>query len=355
MLPRRQREIIKYSKLTFATLALSFSAFFSATAATTPPKVVFIGDYLTYYWASAFAANPNWINKGSPSVAYFGATSTSQGVLAAFQADVASLHPAIVHILIGQGDSNHTDDASFQLAVPYFLSSLEAIMQEARAANIQVILGMEPSVLASGQLESMNSVIASYGTANNIPVINYGDALCGCIGSRLLPGQASGIGTDTFQQYGGGPYLEPPATSLPFPNDYGLVVTAAGYSLMTQMAEATINTLNPTLKSGWLQNVQQANDNEDNGPTSNVNTVAPGAVIQFTPVGVYSDGSQHPLLNTSFQGSSGTWTSSNPLVMYVSQTGLAWANSQGTAIGRYTSPGGVNFSEWIMNVNAPAD
>jgi hypothetical protein len=72
-------------------------------------------------------------------------------------------------------------------------------------------------------------------------------------------------------------------------------------------------------------------------------------------MGVYSDGSQHPLLNSTINGSSGTWTSSNPLVMYVSQTRLAWANSPGTAIIRYTSPGGVNFSEWIMNVNAPAD
>jgi hypothetical protein len=44
-----------------------------------PPKVVFIGDYITYYWDSAFAANPNWINKGSTGVAEFGPTSTSAG------------------------------------------------------------------------------------------------------------------------------------------------------------------------------------------------------------------------------------------------------------------------------------
>jgi hypothetical protein len=34
---------------------------------------------------------------------------------------------------------------------------------------------------------------------------------------------------------------------------------------------------------------------------------------------------------------------------------LSWANSQGTAIIRYTSPGGVNFSEWIMYVTAPTE
>ena len=75
--------------------------------------------------------------------------------------------------------------------------------------------------------------------------------------------------------------------------------------------------------------------------------------MQFTPIGLYSDGSQHPLLNTNVQGSTGTWTSSNPVVMNVNQQGLAWALSQGTTIIRYTSPTGVAFSEWIMYVTAP--
>jgi hypothetical protein len=274
-------------------------------------------------------------------------------VLAAFQSEVVSLHPAVVHILIGMGDADETDDASFQLAVPGFLSSLEAIVEEAKAADIKVVLGMEPTVLTfSGQLESINSVIASYGAANNIPVINYADALSGSIGSRLQPVASSGIGSDIFEQYGGGPYIAPPTTNLPFPDDYNLIPTAAGYALMTQMAESTIATMNLTLKSGWLQNIQQGNANEGtNSPLTNVNTVFPGAVIQFTPIGLYSDGRQHPLLNTTFEGVQGTWTSSNPLVMFINQAGLSWANSPGTAFIRYTSPNGVSFSEWVMYVN----
>jgi hypothetical protein len=339
-------------KATVALFALVLSALFSATAtaATTPPKVVFIGDYVTYFWASAFAANPNWINQGSPGVAYFGANSTSQGVLAAFQADVVSLHPAIVHILIGQGDATETHDANWQISDPYFLSNINAMVQEAKAASIKVIMGIEPTNLSDNPIimSQMNSILASYGAANSIPIVNYGDALCGCVGSIILN---SGIGVDTFQQYGGGPFMAPPATSLPFPYDYGLIPTAAGYTMMTQMAETTIATMNLTLKGGWLQNVQQFNDNEDGGATPNVNTVGPASVIQFTPVGYYNDGSQHLLLNSNFQGSSGTWTSSNPLVMYISQTGLAWATSQGTATIRYTSPTGVSFSEWIMYVD----
>jgi uncharacterized protein YjdB len=57
-----------------------------------------------------------------------------------------------------------------------------------------------------------------------------------------------------------------------------------------------------------------------------------------------------PFVNDTFAGSSGTWASSSPLVMSVSQTGLAWALAPGTAAITYTSPSGVKFSEWIMYV-----
>src|SRR5580658_8647314 len=240
-------------KQMLVALALVLSAFFSTTAANaqlapgfrTPnaseqplPKVVFVGDYITYFWTSAFAAHPNWINEGSRAAPSLGSDSGTAGaVLASFQSDVVSLHPAIVLILIGVGDSDQTHDPTFQLAIPDFLGSLDAIVQEAKAANIKVILGMEPSIFTfSGQLESMNSVIAGYGGANNTPVINYGDALCACVGSRLIPGQPTGIGNDMFDLYGGGPYMGPPATSLPFPYNYPLVVSASGYAMMRQMA-----------------------------------------------------------------------------------------------------------------------
>jgi hypothetical protein len=278
-------------------------------ATTTAPKVVFIGDFITYDWSSGFAANPNWINQGGgPSTSTFGNGSSSQ-VLARFQSDVVDLHPAIVHIMIGEGDADATDDASFQLASPYFLTKLNAIVQEAKAANIKVILGLEPSILTySGELESINSVIESYGAANNIPVINYGDALCGCVGSILIPLQPSDIGIDVFGTYGGGPYIVATVNPVPFSPKY--VVSPTGYNLMTQMAENAIATLNLTLEAGYLQNVEQYNDNvvftSGTAAPINVNTVYPGAVLQFTPVGLYSDGSYHSLLNIRFQGSSGT-------------------------------------------------
>jgi hypothetical protein len=121
---------------------------------------------------------------------------------------------------------------------------------------------------------------------------------------------------------------------------------------MTRLAETVVATVNLTLKSGWLQNVELPNETLT-GSGVNVNTVSPPASVQFTPIGYYSDGSQHPLLNTNMQDSTGTWTSSNPVVMYVNQQGLAWPLSNGTAIIKYTSPTRVPFSEWIMYVNAP--
>jgi hypothetical protein len=73
----------KHFKL--ALLALVLSAFASAKAATTaPPKVVFVGDYITYQWASAFAANPNWINLGNPEAIWLG---SSEQILGGFQAE----------------------------------------------------------------------------------------------------------------------------------------------------------------------------------------------------------------------------------------------------------------------------
>jgi lysophospholipase L1-like esterase len=316
----------------------------TALAATTPPpKVVFIGDEITYGWTSGFAANPNWINKGVPSLTSNGEGSSS-GVLARFQSDVVSLHPAVVHIMIGAADAYIVYDSGFVYYVPQFWANLDAMVKEARAANIKVILGLEAQNFEfAGNLEPLNAVIAAYGAANNIPVVNYEDALCACTGS-INPGGVGYVGLG----------LAPQQPLIVTPNGEGSSVpSAAGYSLMTQMAEnaIAIATMNLKIKSGYLQNVQANNPNEGtDGPTPNVNTVESNAVIQFTPQGLYSDGVVRPLLSSSFAGSSGTWVSSNPLVMYVSQNGLAWALTPGTAAIMYTSPSGVRFNEWVMYV-----
>jgi hypothetical protein len=219
---------------------------------------------------------------------------------------VVKLHPNLVHIMMGTVDENNNDDAMYQYTSPQFLSNLNQMVEEAQAANIGVVLGIEP-----GAGPQLNTIVATYGALHNIPVINY----------------AAVFGTTSAN------------------------TTAAGYALMTQLAEATIYPWNQTLEGGYLQNEGQPNPNEGGNVPPNQNTVNCGAVLQFTPYGYYYQPGVYPFLNEDyFTGATGTWASSNPLVMSVSPTGLAYALSSGTAIITYTSPSGVKFSEWIMYV-----
>jgi hypothetical protein len=155
----------KHYKVTLAFLALFLSAFLSASAANTAPKVVFIGDWVTYSWTSAFAANPNWVNEGVPGIApCCGGPGTSSDTLARFQADVISLHPAIVHIMIGAADSYVVYDSGFQYYIPGFMIALDEMVKEARAANIKVVLGMEPQNFSfESNVEPINAIIETYG------------------------------------------------------------------------------------------------------------------------------------------------------------------------------------------------
>jgi hypothetical protein len=104
-----------------------------------------------------------------------------------------SLHPAIVHILVGAYDSYFVSDQSAIYAIGTFVSNLDAMVKEAQAANIKVILGTTPpiSTNVSGYVTQINPAIAGYGATHNIPVIDYADALCGCAslssGQGLLP------------------------------------------------------------------------------------------------------------------------------------------------------------------------
>jgi hypothetical protein len=345
--------MIKQSKLTLATLALLLSAF-AAHAQLTPnyrrvvppanaPKVLFVGDYITYNWASAFAANPNWINLGSATPNNFGPS------LASFQSDVVNLHPAIVHIMVGAYAGYFVSDESALFDFQDFINTLDTYVRAAQAANTKVILGTTPPISASyvsNYYTQIVAAIAGYGAAHNIPVIDYADLLCGCASLSL--------GEFSIPLYS-------PTTNLlmvaapnvvPGPDPNGVLPSTAGYAAMTQLAETAIATENLTLRSGWLQDVEIGNETLTGSPV-NVNTVSPPATVQFTPIGYYSDGSQHPLINPNMQDATGTWTSSNPEVMNINQKGLTWALSNGTTIIRYTSPTGVSFNEWVMYVNAP--
>jgi hypothetical protein len=113
------------------------------------------------------------------------------------------------------------------------------MVKEAKAANIQVILGIEsPYFGFDGQLlDLMNSAVASYGAANNIPVINYGDALCTCVSSvnvNAFDLSAAG-GSFGYPVSGIGPLIVPSTYPALAVGSY-VAPSSAGYSVMTQMA-----------------------------------------------------------------------------------------------------------------------
>ena len=67
----------------------------------TQPKVVFLGDWLTAGWN--LSSHPNRINKGIAGYGFPGRDSSD--LVARFQSDVVSLHPAVVHIVAGSVDT----------------------------------------------------------------------------------------------------------------------------------------------------------------------------------------------------------------------------------------------------------
>jgi lysophospholipase L1-like esterase len=322
----------------------------SPNSETPLPKVVFFGDGYTAGWP--LPAGSNWINKGVAGI--FTAGLTSSEAVAAFESDVVRQHPAIVHIMVGENDAAEANDATYAGTSSQYIDHITTMVNEARAANIQVILGnIAPGTGAvDDAVFTINAALDAYGAANDIQVINYYDALCGCVGST--GGYGIGVAYMTAPQgLVETPLLAPSTATSIQRSDGGYVPTAAGYRLMTQMAQSAINNLSFKLQSGWLQNVTLLSPDYYQ-PFPNVNTVSLGQFVQFTPIGLYSNGSQLPFVNNSFPGASGTWTSSNPLVMYVTQTGKVSALTVGTAIIRYRSPNGVPFSEWIMYVTPAA-
>jgi hypothetical protein len=200
------------------------------------------------------------------------------------------------------------------------LSALQTMVREAKAANIQVIFGLEPTSPAAfgydyAGVAPTNQVVYAYAQQQGIPVISY----------QKVPVQ------------GGGSMAT------------GDVPTAAGYQQMTALLENVLPTLGLQMGGGYLQNTVQVGDSVG---ITNQNTVGTGAFVHFSAVGWFNN---NPMLqqqiNTNLLGATGTWTSSNPLVLPVDQTGYGQALTAGTAIIRYTSLNNVAFSEWIMYVN----
>jgi lysophospholipase L1-like esterase len=185
-------------------------------------KVIFIGDSITQNWGSgqfgqAFVQNSNWIDKGVS-----GQTSTQ--VLARFQSDVIDAHPDIVHILVGTNDVY----PGWQLCQGNTINScgnIEAMVAEAQAAGIKVILGTIPpwgpgslpeeadsSPDRYTRISEWNDWLKQYGNENRIIVLDYHVVLQAANGEQYIPSlTADGVHPST-----------------------------AGFALMTSLAEQAI-------------------------------------------------------------------------------------------------------------------
>jgi hypothetical protein len=324
----------------FKLVCLLAWSFLSITAsAQTAPKVVFTGDQFTLDWqvTPQFTANHNWIGAGVHIYALNPGTST---VEQDFQTNVINQHPAFVHIITGAADiADITDSSPLGVVWHEYQEALVQMVGMAQKANIKVILGNIPgnpgvvNPYPQGT-QLFNAWLADYGIANHIPVVNYHDALCQCVGSTS-PNDTYASSLSAYP---------PPDPNNSTPND-------AGYALITQMAQTAIQTYGLTIKSGYLNNVLTVPAFEDDGrPTTNTNDVYEGEVLVFTPQAKWSDGVVRPMLNQDFNGLKGIWTSSNPAVMYVNQQGQAFAYSAGKATISFRSASGVTFSPWIMTV-----
>ena len=185
-------------------------------------------------------------------------------------------------------------------------------------------------------VQLFNAWLAQYGLANNIPVVNYHDALCQCVGSTS---PSSNLGSSTL-------FSALPPQPGGTPTEY--VPNDAGYALITQMAQIAVQTYSLTIESGYLSNVETVNFQQPLAPQ--VNNVTEGTTVQFTPVAQWSDGVARPMLNQDYNGLKGTWSSTNPAVMYVNQQGQAFAYGVGKADIWFKSASGVYFSPWTMTV-----
>jgi lysophospholipase L1-like esterase len=317
-------------KLVCLWLAVATAVTTTASTQKAPAqKVVFLGDAATHNWglpanSSAFQANPKWINKG------LAGRQTSTELLARFATDVVAQRPAIVHILAGAVDISLVDTANRPFLIQVFQTNLVAMVAEASHANIKVILGTIPPQLITESvqqpqtslvfepdlIQSLNAWIEAFGAENGIPVINYHDVLCSCVGSTN-PG---------------------PSGYYPLMASDGASPSPAGYAAITPLAAMAIATLNLSMRSGYVSNPDHAT------------TMVQGDSLLFTAYGVFSDGIPRPLLNTNFAGSAGNWASNNPTVLYVGYNGEAYAYAPGEATITFTSLSGIPFSQAVVTV-----
>jgi lysophospholipase L1-like esterase len=150
------------------------------------PSVIFIGDSITYLWATGagqayFSAHPTWISKGISG-------QTSGQVLARFQTDVVDLHPAVVHILVGTNDvypgwvlgsSDANITAMVEMAQGFAIKVVLATIPpwETDPLTDDLAYSADPSPARYQRIEVWNDWLREFAAANGLPLADYHKAL----------------------------------------------------------------------------------------------------------------------------------------------------------------------------------
>jgi len=193
------------------------------------PKVVFIGDDITADW---FPQGAIWINKGISG-------QTSGQVLARFQTDVIDLHPDIVNILVGTYDvatyPAFWDPVCGPATGAYATcENVSAMIAMAQAANIKVMVGTLPpfgpgplaTKLAGGSPANVGTLSGTIGLYDRNLGLQAGFELGGFSPDKVVlvdyAAALAAVGQWT---------------------DNGVDPNAAGYQVMTELAQEEISSL----------------------------------------------------------------------------------------------------------------
>jgi hypothetical protein len=317
-----------------------------ATAPAPVQQIAFVGDYLISTWGQQpqFQAHSNWLPYGSAGTGSAGYVDVgTNAALQTVQAIIASGKKPVIFLNVGQVDADDGSPGNQHSNIfADWAQGWEAIIKAAQQAKLPVIVSTIP-YSDHGDVSDMNKWILTYAPAHGIPVVNFDYALNSGTGFA-----ASGHGAE--DPYGP-PIPQPPVYYMPesSPNTRVRVLTSQAWDLITDMAEVAIGTYTGAikLKGGYLGTVEFS-ENEDAMSIPGANTTSDGSIVQFTAYGQYSDGSTHIFNNADLYGNTGIWTTSNPFVLSMDQTGVGRGLDAGKTNVKFTTPTGTTLNEWTM-------
>lgn len=139
-----------------------------------PRRVVFLGDSITEGWAAQpfISGNAHFVGRGISG-------QTAPQMLVRFQSDVASLKPAVVHVMAGTNDiAQNTGPETSDEMFGYVVS----IVQLARANHIKVVLGSVPPAAdfpwrrgldPAPKIKALNARLNAYACSHGLIYADY--------------------------------------------------------------------------------------------------------------------------------------------------------------------------------------